>query len=54
MKRSFSLISIDKPWEDCYYLGIGLGFENDSDGFFIGLVIAFIYWNIRIGLDIKD
>ena len=46
-----TLIGIDKPWKGCYYLGLGLGFENDKEGFFVGIVIAFLAWNIRIGID---
>ena len=44
------LIQIDRPWIDSYYLGIGIGYEKD-DEFFVGIVIAFFVWNIRIGID---
>ena len=46
-----TLIQIDRPWMDSYYLGIGIGYEKDSDEFFVGIVIAFFVWNIRIGID---
>ena len=46
------LIRIDGSVEETYYIGIGIGYETDGDyGWFAGIIIAFLHWNIRIGID---
>ena len=46
-----SLITIDKVPDPTYYIGIGIGFENDDRGYFVGIIIALLLWNIRIGFN---
>ena len=46
------LIRIDRSIEETYYIGVGIGYETDGDyGWFVGIIIAFLHWNIRIGID---
>jgi len=48
MKTTLIGVSID---EDSYFLGIGIGFEKGEHESFFGLVIVFLIWTIRIGID---
>ena len=48
------LIRIDRVREDgSYYIGLGFGFEKDSViyAWFVGIIIQFLYWTIRVGID---
>lgn len=47
-----TLIRIDKAEKGMYFIGLGVGFDKDSHyGYFIGLVIEFLFWTIKIGID---
>ena len=46
-----SLITVDRNNDPTYYIGMGIGFEYDEYGSFFGIIIAFLYWTIRIGID---
>ena len=45
-----TLIEIHKDPDQVYYLGLGIGFEKDKYGYFVGILIAFLSWTIRIGI----
>ena len=45
------LVTIDKIIDPTYYIGIGTGFEYDDHGYFVGIIVAFFPWTIRIGIN---
>jgi hypothetical protein len=47
-----TLIRINSSEAGMYYVGFGLGFELERHhGWFAGLIIQFLPWTIRIGID---
>lgn len=45
------LITISRNTDQIYYIGIGIGFEYDKYGYFVGVIAAFLCWTIRVGFD---
>ena len=50
-KMKIRLVTIDKIIDPTYYIGIGTGFEYDDHGYFVGIIVAFFPWTIRIGIN---
>ena len=48
-----TLIQIDEMRDGSYYIAAGIGLEIEKYEWFAGIVIQFLYWQIRIGIHRK-